>query len=52
MQELAEEGIFEVACDAFVIGIGIDEILTQEGHPVTYFSEKLNDVKEKYSIYD
>ena len=42
--------IFEVAYDAF--GIGIWGVLAQEGHPVTYFSEKLNDAKQKYSIYD
>ena len=27
-------------------------VLTQEGHPVAYFSEKLNDAKQKYSTYD
>jgi len=27
-------------------------VLSQEGHPVTYFSEKLNHAKLKYSIYD
>ena len=31
--------IFEVACDVSDIGIG--GVLTQEGHPIAYFSEKL-----------
>ena len=27
-------------------------VLSQEGYPVAYFSEKLNDAKLRYSIYD
>ena len=42
--------IFEVVCDAS--GIGIGGVLAQEGHPIAYFSKKLNDSKQKYSIYD
>ena len=26
--------------------------MSQEGHPITLFSEKLNDVKRRYSTYD
>ena len=33
-------------------GNAIVAILTQEGNPIAYFSEKLNDAKKQYSIYD
>lgn len=26
--------------------------MSQEGRPVAFFSEKLNDAKQKYSVYD
>ncbi|URE06181.1 Retrotransposon protein, partial [Musa troglodytarum] len=41
---------FEVTCDAF--GIGKGGILSQEGQPIAFFIEKLNDAKQHYSTYD
>ena len=42
--------VFQVECNAS--GSAIGDVLSQEGKPIVFFRENLNDTKRKYSLYD
>lgn len=41
---------FQVSVDA--CSVGIEAVLSQESHPIEYFSEKLSEPSQKWSTYE
>ena len=42
--------VFQVDCDAS--GMEIGAVLSQEGKPIVFFNENMNEAKKKYLVYE
>ena len=49
MQLPSFDKLFTLECD--VSGLAIGGVLSQEGKPIAFYSEKLNEAKKRYSSY-